>query len=94
MFHKEWLSDHQEIRTCRINYPGNLMCLKRFKDGTYYEDFFAEKLVQTLVDYDMAGVHLADMFCPTEHLYKSDYSTDMTEQFIDHTGIVLPKKNG
>ncbi len=91
-FHKEWLTDHQELRTCRLNYPGGLMCLKRFNDGSYYEDFFAEKLVETLVDYDCAGVHLSDMFCPSEHLYKSDYSTDMVEQFTEYTGEILPSE--
>ena len=66
------------------------MCLKRFADGSYYEDFFAKRLVETLVDYDMAGVHLSDGFCPAGHIYKLDYSTDMVCQFTDHTGIALP----
>ncbi|MBR3718377.1 MAG: hypothetical protein IKN20_00755, partial [Firmicutes bacterium] len=65
MFHHEWLSDHPEIRTAERERDGGLHCLKRFKDGTWYEDFFAEKLAQTLNDYDMAGVHVADGFCPT-----------------------------
>ena len=91
MYHDEWLSHHQEIRATSIRGPRELMCLKRFADGTYYEDFFAEKLVQTLTDYDLSGIHLSDMFCPSAHLYKSDYSTDMVEQFTAHTGVVLPQ---
>lgn len=92
-YHKEWITDHPELFTCRISNPKkDLMCLKRFADGSYYEDFFTEKLVRTLVDYDMAGVHLSDVFCPSSSVYKSDYSTDMVEQFIDHTGIELPRK--
>ena len=91
MFHDEWLSAHPELRATSIRGPRNLMCLKRFADGTYYEDFFAERLVRTLVDYGFAGVHLSDGFCPSDHLYKSDYSTDMVEQFTAHTGIVLPQ---
>lgn len=90
MYHDEWLSHHQELRATSIRGPRELMCLKRFADGTYYEDFFAEKLVQTLTDYDLSGIHLSDMFCPSAHLYKSDYSTDMVEQFTAHTGIALP----
>ena len=90
-FHAEWLSDHPELLCCRRNGHGSLMCLKRFRDGTYYEDFFAEKLAQTLVDYDMAGVHLADSFCPTSLLCLSDYSTDMVEQFFAYLGEELPQ---
>ncbi len=87
IFHREWLSEHPEMRCSKIKGDGHLMCLKRLKDGTYYEDFFAQKLVETMLDYDLAGVHLADTFCPSEHLYKSDYSCDMAEQFLEHTGL-------
>ena len=90
MFHHEWLTDHSEIRACKTSGRGDLMCLKRFKDGTYYEDFFAERLVQTLVDYDMAGVHLSDGFCPSGQIFKGDYSTDMVEQFVEYAKITLP----
>lgn len=89
MYHHEWLTDHPEIRCNRRDKVGSIMCLKRLKDGTYYEDFFAKKLVETLVDYDMAGVHLSDSFCPSSTIYMSDYSTDMVDQFISHTGIKL-----
>ncbi len=91
-FHREWLSEHQEIRRCSISGKRSLMCLKRFADGTYYEDFFIKKLVEALVDYDCAGVHLSDNFCPADLVYKSDYSTDMIGQFTDHTSIELPKE--
>ena len=90
-FHREWLSEHEEIRRTSISGRRSLMCLKRFADGSYYEDFFADMLVKTLVDYDMAGVHLSDSFCPADVVYKSDYSTDMVDQFISHTNIKLPK---
>ena len=89
-FHREWLSGHEEIRRCSISGKRSLMCLKRFNDGSYYEDFFCDMLVRTLVDYGMAGVHLSDSFCPAGIVYRSDYSTDMVEQFVEHTGIQLP----
>ena len=91
-FHREWLSEHQEIRRCSVSGRRSLMCLKRLADGSYYEDFFIKKLVETLVDYGFAGVHLADSFCPVDIVYKSDYSTDMIGQFTDRTGIELPKE--
>ena len=51
---------------------------------------FAAKLVETLVDYGMEGVHLADSFCPTSQIYMSDYSLDLADQFMQHTGIAIP----
>ena len=90
MFHREWLSDHTELRASTITRQKNLMCLKRFRDGSFYEDFFIEKLTRVLVDYGMAGVHLSDEFCPSDHLFSSDYSTDMVEQYLDFCGDELP----
>jgi len=92
MHHHEWLTDHPELRSCQRNGAGGLMCLKRFKDGTYYEDFFAKRLVETLVDYGMEGVHLSDGFCPSSVIYMSDYSSDMVDQFLTHTQLVLSKE--
>ncbi len=89
IYHREWLTDHPEIRVSGRDEESHLMCLKRFKDGTYYEDWFAEKLVQTLTDYGCAGAYFSDYFCPSSRLFKGDYSTDMVEQFLEHTGIVL-----
>ena len=67
-FHKEWIFDHPEIfrhgKKGAENSHGTLFALKRFKDGTYYEDFFIEKVCQTLQDYGLRGIHLADGFCP------------------------------
>ena len=88
--HHEWLSDHPEVRRVQRDKLGGLMCLKRMADGRFYEDFFAEKMVETLVDYGMEGIYLADGFCPASQIYLSDYSLDMTDQFTQHTGIVLP----
>lgn len=88
--HHEFLSDHPELRSFKLVNDRSLCCLKRFKDGTYYEDFFTEKLVQTLCDYDCKGVHLSDAFCPSNRLFVSDWSWDMTDQFIQHSGIALP----
>lgn len=89
-FHHEWLSDHHEMQSFRIEGDGELCCLKHLNDGRLYEDFFAEKLVQTLCDYDMAGVHLSDAFCPINLLYSGDLSTDMVEQFLAYSGVELP----
>lgn len=89
--HHEFMTEHPELRSLRLDSDYNLCCLKRFKDGTYYEDFFVKKLVETLVDYDCAGVHLADKFCPSDRIYASDWSWDMADQFMSHSGTVMPE---
>ncbi|MBQ4157344.1 MAG: hypothetical protein IJD86_04290, partial [Clostridia bacterium] len=93
MFHQEWLSDYPELRVVGRNGLGGLNCLKRFKDGTYFQEYFSEKLAGALYDYGFEGVHITDGFCPmgsTRNM--NDFSTDMVEQFIEHTGIALPEE--
>ena len=92
LFHHEWLSDHPEVRTAERTQTGYLHCLKRLADGTYYEDFFSKKLVETLDDYGCEGVHIADSFCPTSYLYQGDYSCDMLDQFRAYRGGSLPEE--
>ncbi len=94
-FHHEFTTDHPEIRRHGIDgqeKPGNLFVLKRFKDGTYFEDYFIDKVCQALEDYGLSGIHLADAFCPAEAKMLStiEYSTDYIDQFIQHSGVVLP----
>lgn len=94
-FHREWISDHPEIKR-HSSFGGSdayaMFVLKRFKDGTYYEDFFVEKVCQVLSDYHLDGIHLADLFCPSGGgmMYNIDYSTDFVEQFLNYSGIKLP----
>lgn len=93
MFHKEWLTDHPELRLQNGRGTFELNALKRFRDGTYYEDFFVEKLVEVMKDYGTDGIHLCDLFCPLpDPLADCDYSTDMYEQFVDHSGIQIPEE--
>jgi hypothetical protein len=87
----EFLSDHPELRSAKLDEDRSLCCLKRFKDGSYYEDFFAKKLVETLCDYDMDGVHLSDAFCPSNRIFVSDWSWDIIDQFIAWSGVKLPQ---
>jgi hypothetical protein len=91
--HHEWLTDHQELMGVWTVGRYALHVLKRFKDGTYYEDFFVEKLRQTLKDYGFTGVHASDNFCPPGtggSARNGDFSDDMIDQFIAHSGLDLP----
>ncbi|MDF2725851.1 MAG: hypothetical protein K0Q59_5529 [Paenibacillus sp.] len=91
--HREWLEDHQELMGVWTVGRASLHVLKRFKDGTYYEDFFLAKLRRALKDYGFTGLHVADNFCPpgsAGSAKNGDYSDDMVEQFARHTGIRLP----
>ena len=88
--HKEWQSDHSELLSFGCNGRMNLNVLKRFADGTYYEDFFCEKISNALDDYGFAGLHVSDFFCPPEHsICNGDFSTDMMEQFIELSEMVI-----
>ena len=91
MFHQEWLSDHLELRyRGRLGY-GGLNCLRRFENGVYFEDYFADKLAETLVAYGFEGVHITDGFCPIGNTrYDGDFSSDMVGQFVEHTGLEVP----
>ncbi len=92
-YHKEWLSEHPELKQRFRNNKWSLNVLKRFQDGTWYEDFFADMVCRVLVDYGFAGLHVTDNFCPggggTD---TNDYSRDMAEQFAAHTGVQFPEE--
>ena len=97
-FHNEWINEHPEIRRHgnrgELNkYHNGIFCLKRFKDGTYYEDFFIGMAEKALVDFGFTGIHLADAFCPARGgmLHNIDFSTDYIDQFLTHTGLELPE---
>jgi len=95
--HEEWIYDHPELMIHFLQkdrvVTGHHFLLKRFKDGSYYEDFFIDRLCQALVDYGVRGIHLADALCPPgagSFIANFDYSTDFVEQFLRHTGITPP----
>jgi hypothetical protein len=91
--HREWLDGHKELMGVYTGYTASLNVLKRFKDGTYYEDFFLEKVRQALNDYGFSGLHVADNFCPPGSggsAKNGDYSDDMINQFMTYSGIKLP----
>ncbi len=93
--HRGWISGHREImnhgRGGKENAFG-LYALKRFEDGTYYEDFFIDQVCRALQDYGLKGIHLGDVFCPPGGgmLHSMEYSSDIVGQFLDHTGASLP----
>lgn len=89
-FHQEWIYEHPEILGHYRTFKGGIHALKRFKDGTYYEDFFVEQVCRVMEDYGFRGLHVADIFCPTSILCDGDFSFDMLEQFSMHTHIKIP----
>jgi hypothetical protein len=65
--------------------------LKRFSDGTFYEDFLLEKLIEVAKDYGLDGIQLADgISSPRMALQNEDYSDDIVKQFLLFSGISLP----
>jgi len=91
-WHNEWESEHKELMSFGRNGRMNLNVLKRFKDGSYYEDFFVKKVAAALDDYGFSGLHVADFFCPPEHsICNGDFSTDLLLQFKEHSNVVFPE---
>ena len=91
--HHEWISQHPEIRTHFRHSKWGLNVLKRFEDGTYYEDFFADKACEALVDYGFDGLHVTDGFCPNYGTRaEGDFSYDMLDQFVKYSGVEIPEE--
>lgn len=64
----------------------------RFKDGSYYEDFFTDQVVRTVNDYGFDGFFAADGYKSfIMGLMAACFSRDMLEQFEEDTGIRLPE---
>ena len=91
-FHDEWIYEHPEVIYDAKTDKGALNVMRRLKDGTFFEDYFIDKLCQTLLDYGFDGFYPTDLFCPMcWRISMGDYSADMLDQFAKHTGIVLPQ---
>ncbi len=93
-FHDEWIYEHPELFSrFKSGEAWTLNVLKRFKDGTYYEDYFADKICKVCEDYGFTGLHVADNFCPQGGtVVEGDYSYDMIDQFATGTGFEFPKE--
>ena len=90
-FHDEWIYSHPEIKTTFAGGNYGIHPLKRFSDGTYYEDFFADRVCEVMEDYGFTGLHVSDGFCPQPGpIYDGDYSYDFLDQFLSHTKIKVP----
>ncbi|MBR3848027.1 MAG: hypothetical protein IKM21_01920 [Oscillospiraceae bacterium] len=93
--HGPFTDKHPEIRA--FNSEKFLKCetiniLKRFADGSFYKDFFIEKLANVLVDFDFDGYHLADgLSSPRSPMQIGDFSDDIVSQFVSAKGISLPE---
>lgn len=90
---QKFLLQHPELIMQGYGGTNNLYALKRFADGSYFEDYFVEMARKTLNDYGIGGVHMSDGFCPPNSTLNSgDFSDDMIGQFMDMTGISLPNE--
>jgi len=90
-YHNEWIYEHPEIIYDVKDDKGAFNVFRRFKDGSFFEDFFIDKLCETLTDYGFAGFLPTDLFCPMSwRINRGDYSGDMIEQFAEYTKTELP----
>ena len=67
--------------------------LKRFKDGSYFDEYFTQKCVEVMNDYGFDGMHVADGLSSGRcAIQRGDFSDDMVEQFVERCNICLPKE--
>lgn len=88
-----WAYQYREIREIGIggSVHSQVHPLKRFNDGTFYEDLFVKKLKEVLHDYGFDGLHGADGYTSGRRpLNDVDYTDDMIGQFLAHSSIKLP----
>jgi len=93
-YHDEWLGDHPEaLQVFRgLGRASAVNCLSRLSDGSYFEDYFVRKLVETISDYGFDGWHGADGWGPLSgSIYRTSLSDDMVAQFAETSGVALPE---
>jgi len=87
----EFSKKHPELiaeSTDKNSAEKGIMMIKRFADGTFYEDFLKDKLIKTINDYGFDGVQLADgISSPRNAIWFADFSRDIIEQ----SDIVIPE---
>lgn len=88
-YHPEWLAGHHEVfmvfRERGVGYAINPIA--RLADGSYFQDYWARKLVQTLQYYGFDGWQGADGWGPLSGpIYYVDFSDDTVTQFADWLG--------
>ncbi len=91
-----FVAEHPEL-LFKCSYSGAtdnvLHVMKRFSDGSYYRDFFIDKLKEVLVDYGFDGYHFADGLSSIRFsLQSGDYCDDLVSQFCEARGVKLPEK--
>lgn len=90
---KEFSAAHPELLPNFANGDGwgIPIMIKRFSDGSFYEDYLLEKLKDVIRDYSFDGIQLADgISSPREAIWFADFSKDLIEQ----SGIEIPEGAG
>jgi hypothetical protein len=78
IYRSPWSNSHPELWEVLRDGTGAscLNPLKRFLDGTYYEDVLAKHLSAVIADYGFDGCHVADGYSSSRHpIWMVDYST-------------------
>lgn len=93
--HHEWMSDHPEaLQEWDFQGKGlNINVTRRFKDGSYIEDYFIDQTVKTVVDYGFDGWHGPDGYGPLTSgtIAYTDCADDVMGQFADSLQRKLPE---
>lgn len=93
LYHSPWSNSHPELWEVLRDGTGSTCInpLKRFLDGTPYEDVLAERLSAVIADYGFDGCHVADGYSSSRSpIWMVDYSDDMVQQFVEMMEVQLP----
>ena len=84
---KSFVGDHPEI--LYGDGPGaDIHVIKRFADGTYYEDFLVPKMIEMVKDYGLDGVQIADGKSSTR---PNIWFERIDDDVISQSGIKIPE---
>ena len=88
---QKFLEAHPELEMVGARWSGNNYILKRFEDGTYFEDYLIRKILSALNDYGADGIHMSDgLFPPCIQIFEGDFSDDMFGQFREAAELSFP----
>lgn len=88
---QKFLEAHPELEMVGARWSGNNYILKRFADGTYFEDYLVRKILSALNDYGADGIHMSDgLFPPCIQIFEGDFSDDVFGQFRERENLSFP----
>lgn len=92
----EFGEKHLDIRECispKFGNFGTVSIIKRFADGTAFDEYFLAQIGRIIEAFGFDGVHFADgLSFPIRRIQDGDYSDDLVLRFSEQYGLNLPRE--